>query len=35
VEMRFSGQVEGNTMSGIVEVNGGPFAGRHNWTARR
>jgi len=35
VEMRFSGQVEGNTMSGIVEVNGGPFAGRHNWTAKR
>ena len=35
VEMRFSGRVEGNTMSGIVDVNSGPFAGRHNWTARR
>jgi len=35
VEMRFSGRVEGNTMSGIVEVNGGPFAGRHKWTAKR
>ena len=35
VEMRFSGRVEGNTMSGIVEVNSGPFAGRHKWTARR
>jgi SAM-dependent methyltransferase len=35
VEMRFSGRVAGNTMSGIVEVNSGPFAGRHNWTAKR
>ena len=35
VEMRFSGRVEGNTMSGVVEVNSGPFAGRHNWTAKR
>ena len=35
VEMRFSGQVEGNTMSGIVDVNSGPFAGRHNWSAKR
>ena len=35
VEMRFSGRVEGNTMSGIVEVNSGPFAGRHKWTAKR
>ena len=35
MEMRFSGRVEGNTMSGIVEVNSGPFAGRHNWTAKR
>jgi SAM-dependent methyltransferase len=35
VEMRFSGRVEGNTMSGIVEVNSGPFAGRHKWSAKR
>jgi hypothetical protein len=26
---------EFGSSSGIVDVNGGPFAGRHNWTARR
>ena len=35
VEMRFSGRVEGDTMSGFVEVDSGPFAGRHKWTAKR
>jgi len=35
VEMRFSGRVEGNTMSGVVEVDTGPFAGKHKWTAKR
>jgi SAM-dependent methyltransferase len=35
VEMRFSGRVEGNTMSGFVEVDIGPYAGRHKWTAKR
>ena len=35
VEMRFSGRVEGNTMSGFVEVDTGPYAGRHKWTAKR
>lgn len=35
VEMRFRGQVTGNTINGTVEVNSGPFAGQHKWTARR
>ena len=35
VEMRFRGQVNGNTINGTVEVNSGPFAGQHKWTARR
>ncbi len=35
VEMRFSGRVEGNTMSGFVDVDTGPYAGRHKWTAKR
>ena len=35
VEMRFRGRVIGNTMTGTVEVNSGPFAGKHKWTARR
>ena len=35
VEMRFRGQVIGNTITGTVEVNSGPFAGKHKWTARR
>jgi len=35
VEMRFRGHVIGNTITGTVEVNSGPFAGKHKWTARR
>jgi len=35
VEMRFQGEVAGNTITGTVEVNTGPFAGRHKWTANR
>jgi SAM-dependent methyltransferase len=35
VEMRFRGRVIGNTIAGTVEVNSGPFAGKHKWTARR
>jgi len=35
VEMRFRGQVIGNTITGTVEVNSGPFVGKHKWTARR
>ena len=35
VEMRFRGQVIGNTIIGTVEVNSGPFAGKHKWAARR
>ena len=35
MEMRFSGRVEGNNMSGFVEVDSGPFAGRHKWAAKR
>jgi len=35
VEMRYRGQVNGNTINGTVEVNAGPFAGKHEWTARR
>jgi len=35
VEMRFRGQVIGNVITGTVEVNSGPFAGKHKWTARR
>jgi SAM-dependent methyltransferase len=35
VEMRFRGQVTGNTITGTVEINSGPFAGKHKWTASR
>lgn len=35
VDMRFRGRVTGNTIQGIVEVNAGPFAGKHPWTAKR
>jgi len=35
VEMRFKGKVEGNTLNGFVEVDTGPYSGRHKWTARR
>lgn len=35
VEMHFSGRVNGNTINGSVEVNSGPLAGKHKWTAKR
>lgn len=35
VEMRFQGRVSADTINGTVEVNNGPFAGRHPWSARR
>jgi SAM-dependent methyltransferase len=35
VEMRFRGQVTGNIIDGTVEVNSGPFAGKHKWAAKR
>jgi hypothetical protein len=35
VEMRFRGRVSGNTITGTVEMNTGPFAGTHKWTAKR
>jgi SAM-dependent methyltransferase len=33
--MRFAGQVNGDIIQGAAEILGGPFAGKHNWTARR
>ncbi len=33
--MYFKGQVKGDTMSGNVQIEGGPFAGSHAWTADR
>jgi len=33
--MRFRGRVTGNTINGTVEVNTGPYAGKHKWTAMR
>ncbi len=33
--IRFTGQVNGNSIEGASEIQGGPFAGRHNWSARR
>jgi len=35
VVMQFNGRVSGDTLHGNVEVTGGPFAGKHTWTARR
>ncbi len=35
VVMQFNGRVSGDTIYGNVEVTGGPFAGKHTWTARR
>ncbi len=35
VTMNFSGQVNGDTIKGSVEVQGGPFAGKRNWAAKR
>ena len=33
--MRFAGQVNGNIIQGAGEIQGGPFAGQHSWSARR
>ncbi len=35
VVMHFSGRVSGDTIKGSMVAQGGPFAGQHNWTARR
>lgn len=35
VAMRFQGHVEGDTIRGSVEVRGGPWDGRHEWSAKR
>jgi hypothetical protein len=35
VTLRFSGRVRGDTIEGRAEIQGGPFAGVHPWTARR
>lgn len=35
VTMRFRGQVNGNTIHGSVDIQGGPFAGRRDWQAKR
>ncbi len=35
VTMRFEGRVEGDTITGSVEIQGGPFAGKRNWVAKR
>lgn len=33
--MKFDGRVEGHSVQGSVEIQGGPFAGKHPWIARR
>lgn len=35
VTMRFSGQVSGDTVRGTVTIQGGPFAGKREWVAKR
>ncbi len=35
VAMRFNGRVIDDTLKGSVEIQGGPWAGRHEWTAKR
>ena len=35
VEMSFEGRVAGDVLHGSVEVQGGPMAGRHDWTGVR
>lgn len=35
VEMRYSGRVSDNTINGTVEVDAGPYAGKHKWVAKR
>lgn len=33
--MRFDGRINGNTLQGNVEVQGGPFGGKYHWTTTR
>jgi hypothetical protein len=33
--MQFSGRVNGDTLTGTVEVSGGFLAGKHEWIAKR
>lgn len=35
VTMRFSGQVAGDTITGTVDIQGGQFAGKRDWVAKR
>lgn len=35
VRMRYQGKVEGESVTGTVEVQGGPLAGKHPWSAVR
>jgi SAM-dependent methyltransferase len=35
VVMQFSGRVNGDTLTGTVEVSGGLLAGKHDWMAKR
>ncbi len=35
VTMRFEGRVNGDTIRGSVDIQGGPFAGKREWTAQR
>jgi len=35
VLIHFSGRVSGDTIKGSMAVQGGPFAGQHDWTTRR
>ncbi len=35
VAMRFNGRVTEDTIKGSVEIQGGPWAGMHEWTAKR
>lgn len=35
VVMRFNGRVSGDTIKGSLEIQGGPWAGKQQWTARK
>jgi SAM-dependent methyltransferase len=35
VTMRFSGRVNGDTITGTVDIQGGQFAGKRDWVAKR
>ena len=35
VTMRFSGRVNGDTVRGSADIQGGPFAGKRDWVAKR